>query len=164
MGNFYATGLGILSQHITMGEPARVIDARIIAIDETHNFNLDDEDEEYIERIVSIYLYDTEDVVHTCEAAGSFTLRHLRDEVRLTEAAHKVLTEDEIHEIYDKYENEHADLFSTVHCFDIFKLEDELRDQHDRFHKEGRIVLPADTNYEEYMEELWEDCRANVRF
>ena len=143
----------------------RIVDIRVIALNETEHYVIDEADKEHIEMIVGVYMFDFNSCTHVCELTPSYFLRHIRDEVRLTEKSQSELTLEKQEELYDKYENEYQDDI-YMHCGHVHKIIAHmltLPNSRDRYCVEGKQELPDDTTYDEYIEEVWEDCRGNWR-
>lgn len=147
--------------------PIQTINARVISIDETRNYNIKPEHEEYIDKILGVYLYDKNMPTVVCEITPSYYLIHLYDEVVIKDGSYAVLPdENEIYdreEIYETYENTGISEDIYVHVSTVDRLEKSLSNERFRYYIEGEEELPEDVTYEEYMEELREDCCANHR-
>jgi hypothetical protein len=136
------------------------IDARLIAIDETSHYAIEEQDKPFIRQIRAVYLYDRNEVTHLCEFTPSYFLIHLYDEVVLTDAG-AALDDFKQDEIFQRYENEPSDNI-YMHCHDV----DQMARSGRRFthYKHGRTgVRLTDVPREEQMESLREHFCCNHR-
>lgn len=141
----------------------RIIDARIIALNETEYYGIDAEDKPHIEGIYGIYLYNKMSCTYLCEMTPSYHLIHIEDQVRLTQDTIDTFTEHERDLIYDKYENYNNSQDIYVHKSTIDYLEKQLRNKEFCYFIEGQEILPSDVDYDEYMDDLRDDCHCNSR-
>jgi predicted DNA-binding protein len=143
-------------------EPKQKIDARVIALDETEYYTIDEEIKPYIKSIEGIYLYDKNQHVPTGNGFKSYYLMYIGTRVVFHELVKQALTQDEIERICYLYEDtDSEDIY--MHCRDIDRLEAYLSTLPFRYHVEGEEELPDDFTYEEFMEDLYEDFRCNHR-
>ena len=146
----------------------KIIDAYVVALDTTGDFNIDEKDRPYIASIRSIYLFDHNQQTHCAELTPSRFLIHLYDEVYLTDAGDN-LDDDAKCELYEAYEQA-ASEDEYVHCTDIAAilkaakpytvchigdvpaayLEDDIEDE--------------DARHDAEMDRIAEDCNANHPF
>jgi hypothetical protein len=134
------------------------IDARLIAINQTEFYAIEEQDRPFIRAIRAVYLYDRNEVTHLCEFTPSYYLIHLYDEVVLTDAG-AALDDFQKDEIYQRYENEPSDN-TYMHCADV----DQMARSGRRFthRKHGRTgVKLSDVPREEQMESLREHYCGN---
>lgn len=94
--------------------PQPPVDAYVVALDETRNYNIDPKDAPYIERIVGIYLLDRNLHTYLCESVPSYYLIHLYDEVWVRGDVDAEKREA----LGEKYENWGGD-DTYVHCSDL---------------------------------------------
>jgi len=135
------------------------IDARLIAMDRTGNFCIDEADAPHIKQIRSVYLYDKNERTHCCELTPSYWLEHLYDEVILTPDA--ALSDDEREALYSKYEDTPYDEQGIyVHCHSIDRI--EKRAGRFEYHVHGDTgVSYDDCDHDEQMEALREHFCGN---
>jgi len=134
------------------------IDARLIAMDQTRYYAIEEQDRPFIRQIRAVYLYDRNEVTHLCEFTPSYFLIHLYDEVVLTDAG-AALDDHRQDEIYQRYENCGSE-DTYMHCADV----DQMARSGRRFthHKHGRTgVKLTDVPREEQMESLREHFSCN---
>lgn len=125
------------------------IAARLVSVDETSCYFIDESDAPFIAAIRGIYLYDASQLTHCCELTPSYWLVHLYSTVDLTPAADK-LTDEQIAELVERYEL-HGDQWSDcyMHCADVKRLPDRVT-------YDARDWLPFD---DETREEAFEGLR-----
>src|SRR6266542_4446031 len=88
VGNFQNTCREIrtmtdIENHVT-------IDARVIALNRTHNYLIDEKHQPSIARIEEVYLYDKHQHTHCCELTPSYYLIHLYSRVIFTPEGDKL--------------------------------------------------------------------------
>ena len=128
------------------------IDAYVVSLDETNNYNLDPRESGYIQSIKGVYLYDWNEQTYCCEFAPSYWMYYLYNEVVFNEKGEK-LSDEEKSAIYDIYENCNSnDIY--VHCHTI----DKIKKQH---HYGSTGVKYSDSGYDIQIEGLLEHFRAN---
>ena len=137
------------------------IDARLVALDRTRDFMIDDADRPHIKQIRSVYLYDKNERTHCCELTPSYWLEHLYDEVVLTPEADAALSENEREALYCKYEYiPDDDGGCYIHCHVIDGI--ESRAGKFEYHVYGETgVSYDDCDHDEQMEALWEHFCGN---
>jgi hypothetical protein len=101
------------------------IDARVIALNRTHNYVIDEKHQPYIARIEEVYLYDKSQHTHCCEFTPSYYLIHLYTRVIFTPAGDQLSDHDQ-DQIFQEYEHEDTDNL-YVHCHEIDALEEKAR-------------------------------------
>lgn len=83
----------------------------VVAINDTHYWNLKEEDKPYIEKMLSVYYFDKNEITYCCEITPSYFLCGLYNT-----AVCKLDTPEAVRErIYDRYEGEPCD-DCYVHC------------------------------------------------
>jgi hypothetical protein len=97
------------------------IDARVIAINRTHNYLIAEGHQPSIARIEEVYLYDKNQHTHCCEFTPSYYLIHLYTRVNFTPVGNE-LSDHEQNEIFEAYEHEDTDN-CYIHCHEIDALE-----------------------------------------
>jgi hypothetical protein len=97
------------------------IDARVLALDRSQNYSIDERHKPFIARIEEIYLYDKNERTHCCEFTPSYYLIYLYTRVIPTQAGDQ-LKDHEQDEIFQAYELEETDN-CYVHCHEIDALE-----------------------------------------
>ena len=97
------------------------IDARVIALNRTHNYVLDVKHQAQIARIEEVYLYDKNQHTHCCEFTPSYYLIHLYTRVIFT-AVGEQINDHEQDEIFQAYEHEDTDNF-YIHVHEIDGLQ-----------------------------------------
>jgi hypothetical protein len=127
------------------------IDAYVVSLDETNNYNLDPRESGYIQSIMGVYLFDGNERTCCCEFTSSYDLLHLYDEVIFNEEGNK-LSEEEKSVIYDIYENCGGE-DKYVHCHAIDGMK--------KHHHGSTGIKYSETNYDEQIEELREHFCSN---
>lgn len=97
------------------------IDARVVALDETRYYSIDEQDKPYIKEIRAMYMYDKNEVTHCCELTPSYWLVHLYNQVITTDDGGE-LPEEHKGRLYEKYEHEPSDDI-YVHCRVVDSIE-----------------------------------------
>jgi hypothetical protein len=97
------------------------IDARVIALDRSQNYFIDERHKPFIARIEEVYLYDKNERTHCCEFTPSYYLIHLYTRVILTPPGEQLnaLEQDEIFQAYEHEETDNC----YIHCHEIDALE-----------------------------------------
>jgi hypothetical protein len=115
----------------------REIDAYAVALDETEFYDIDPDDTPYIERIISVYLFDRNEIIRCCELTPSYYLIHLYDFI--------VFTADningDIQRLLDEKYMQEASGDRTVRCKEIDRIIDADR--------EDQISYYGDYTYEQ---------------
>ena len=97
------------------------IDARVIALNRTHNYFLDEKHQAQIARIEEVYLYDKNQHTHCCEFTPSYYLIHLYTRVIFT-AVGDQLNDHEQDEVFQAYEHQDTDnCYVHVHEIDAWE-------------------------------------------
>jgi hypothetical protein len=147
-----------------MSDEKRIIDARVIALDKTELFEVDDEHKEYIESIEIVYIYDKNETSPLCENSQLYHMIYTGIiNINLKEKAFGKLTDDQKEYVADKYMFPGLNFDIYLSCEEVDTLAEELQKLESRYYIEGKKELPRDMSYEEYMEELVEDCTTNYR-
>lgn len=133
----------------------------VVALDETHHYEIQDDDKPHIAAILGVYVFDARSVTFCCELTPSFWLVHLYDQVRLTPEAEDVLTDDQRDDIYQRYEQEGGE-DCYVHCYDIESIAERFPNRGAfRFIRLPDEVLEEDITPDEVIESLREELCAN---
>ena len=103
------------------------IDARVIALNRTHNYVIAEKHQAHIASIEEVYFYDKNQRTHCCEFTPSYYLIHLYTKVIFTSAGNE-LNDHEQDEIFQAYEHEEMDN-CYVHCHEIDVLEATVFDR-----------------------------------
>ncbi len=111
------------------------IDARVIALNRTHNYLIDQTHLPSIARIEEVYLYDKNQHTHCCEFTPSYYLIHLYTRVIFTPEGDK-LNDHEQDDIFQAYEHE-ATENCYVHCHQIDALEAKAQPKDFTYHVHG---------------------------
>ena len=134
------------------------IDAFAVAIDETEYYNISEADAPFIERILSVYLFDRNQQTNLCEMASSYFLTHLYDQVILVDDVDDCRRE----EIDDKYACQPVDDI-YVHCITIDRLIEQ--DESDVIYHYGATEVSLDdVDYDDQMESVREYLCGNCPF
>lgn len=136
------------------------IDARVVALDETANYDIGKKYRRYIKAIRGVYLYDKNEVTHCCEFTPSYWLIHLYDQVVLTKAGEKLgdCAKDEIYQEYEHCGGENI----YIHCSHIDAVESGAKPLDYRYHVYGATgVGYKDSSHDDQMEGLREHFCAN---
>lgn len=138
------------------------IDARVIALNETRNYNFKKGDKQYIKAMLGVYLYDKNSHTHCCSLTPSYWLIHLYDVCVLNSKGDK-LDDSEKDRLFEEYENCPQD--QTGSYFDvggIDSLEESLQGKHFRYHVYGSPkVSEDDVSRDDQMEALREHFCCN---
>jgi hypothetical protein len=148
-----------LNQHET--EERTPIDAYVVALDETANYEIDKADRPFIREIRGVYLFDRNQRTHCCELTPSYLLIHLYDEVIPSEAGY-ALDDRAVERLYERYECEGGD-DRYVHCHTV----EGIIAKADRFgvhHYGDTEVDQQDVDHDEQMEALREHFNCNHPF
>jgi len=141
-----------------------VIMPRIIALDETEYYTIEEEDKPFISRILSVYFYDKNLHTHNCSFTPDYWLIHLYDQVCLTKAGEELdeYAQDRIFQRYE-YSPTTDDCYMAVS--DIDRVESQLTQSGEKFRfiVEPDEPVPEDVTYDEAMEALREEYCANCR-
>jgi hypothetical protein len=126
------------------------IDARVVALDVTANYWIDEQDRPLIERIDDVFLYDKSERTHCCEWTPSYYLIYLYTSILCREA----MDEHRRDELDQKYAHIATDN-CYVHCHQIDVIEDQA--ERSRYYKHG------DPGFEKCRdefdsEEAWHDA------
>jgi hypothetical protein len=146
---------------ITNQQQRLPIDAHIIALDETNDYFIKDEDKLFIQAIRGIYFFDRNEITHCCEFTPIYYLYHLYDELILTKLGTK-LTLEEQDNLYQRYEFCGGDDI-YVHCNMIDKII-KLKPEWDYHHYGNTRVSYEDTGYDEQIDSLKEHFCGNRYF
>ena len=140
-------------------EIALPIDAHVIALNQTLDWNIRHEDKKYIDKINSVYFYNKNVVYHLCEFTQSYDLYFLYYEVVLNDKGNN-LSDDKKEALCSSYEDEPCDDDNGkyYHCKDIDCLEGN---KSNHYHYGATEVSYEDTPYEEQMESLREHFCCN---
>lgn len=141
------------------------IDARVIALDRTHNYFIEAKHQPSIARIEEVYLYDKNQHTHCCEFTPSYYLIHLYTRVIFTPEGDQ-LNDHEQDEIFQAYEHEGTEN-CYVHCHEIDALEAKAKPF--TYHTHGDPEFGAAENefeneeafHDAVMEALREHFQAN---
>jgi len=126
----------------------------VVALNETGNYNITDEDRPYIAKIRGVYLFDIDQHTNVCELTPSYYLIHLCDQVILTPAG-TALDDDQRDCLYQTYE--YCDgKNSYYHCHEIDTLIKTDPDNHCAY---GDSVVEGD--YDEQIKAVQEYLCAN---
>ncbi len=142
----------------TETETRSPIDAHVVAIDETHYYNIPEADAPYIERIRGIYFCDRNERTCCCEMTPSHYMIYVYTSVLLT-AAGEALSEEKKNRIYNEYELCDGDNI-YVHCYRVAGLI-ERAGRWDHFVYGGTNVAYEDVDYDDQIESLREHLSAN---
>ncbi len=135
------------------------IDAFVVALDTTHEYNIDSEDAPPIVRIEGVYLFDRNVVTHTCEMAESYSLTHLYNLIVFADG----LSDERREELEDKYAYEPSfDKYAHVSKIDPM-IEEADPSVIERYPTEDRALLRGAT-YDDRMYAIREDCVCNHSF
>lgn len=128
------------------------IDARVVALNATANYMIDQDDQPFIERIDDVFLYDRNERTHCCEWTPSYYLIHLytsivfRIDDRLDEA-----TEERLKQRYADLPTDNC----YVHCHQIDAIEAKAKPF--QYHTHGDPGF-AKSHAEFGNEEAWHDA------
>jgi hypothetical protein len=111
------------------------IDARVIALNCSHNYLIDEKHQPFIVRIEEVYLYDKNERTHCCEFTPSYYLIQLYTRVIFTPAGDQ-LNDHKQDEIFQVYEHEATDNI-YVHCHEIDALESKAQPDGFTYHVHG---------------------------
>lgn len=136
------------------------IDAYAIALDETANYEIDENDRPYIKQIRAAYLFDRNQRTHCCETTPSYYLIYLYNEMVLTDEG-LALDEYAVDELYQKYESYSGDDI-YVHCCDVERLIE--RDERFTVYHYGSPEVDEPGDRDAQMEELREELSCNHPF
>jgi hypothetical protein len=148
-------------------------DLRLIALDETHNWEIRPQDVPYIDQIVGVYLFDQNELTYPASSTPHYTLYHVENQVRLSkeglrawEAEHPTATVGEMEELVDYYEDEPTDedtmLMSLSQLLPVVKeyLLNETGHEHTYRIIGDPFIHLSDEEYPETGEDLLEERRA----
>ena len=139
------------------------LDIRVVSLDETREYQIDEQDKPYIEKIMGIYMYDKLQHTFCCELRPSYWLVHLYDQVILSAFGNELVS-DEADKIYEKYEN-CGGTDNYYHVSSIDHIEDEYADKPLEFRYAvygEEIVEKNETTYYEALEAIREDLICNI--
>lgn len=111
------------------------IDARVIALDRSPNYFIDETHRPFIARIEEVYLYDKNERTHCYEFTPSYYLIHLYTRVIFTPAGDQLSDHDQ-DENFQAYEHEDTDNI-YVHCHEIDALEAKGRSNDFTYYAHG---------------------------
>jgi hypothetical protein len=134
------------------------IDAIVVALDETEHYSFRSGDDQYIEKMLGVYLIDRAEQTCCCEFTPSYYLYHLYDTMVLS-AAGRELADEQADRLSQDYEFCGGCDDCYAHCRVIDKLAAE------NIHVYGATgVSYDDSTYEEQIEGLAEHFRCNRPF
>jgi len=146
------------------------IDAWVVAIDETSNYEIDEEDRPKIIAIRGIYIFDRHTRTHCCELTPSYYLIHLYDQVLLVDDTGPPAWLDNPDAppvdpywqdtLYAKYEHE-GNENRYYHCYSIDHLIENGRENHNYAQAGAAGVDYSEMSHDDQMDSLRERYCAN---
>ena len=142
---------------------ARFIVPRVIAIDETSNWDLSKcPYKEFIERMEGVYVYDENQHTYCCECSPSYWLVFLEYRPVFKDSVKDQENHKEIVEAIDAWiPHGEFDCDCYVHCKDIAKTVHKVQGEPFRYAELSVIPLESATDYQEAFADVIESCQAN---
>ncbi len=146
--------------HETETKSRLPIDARVVAITETHHYDLPPEHARYIENIRGVYLYNANRRTYCCEMTPSFWLIFLCHSILLSKEG-KAIDDEVCEKLYEEYEIDNPGNNQYVHCAVIEQLT-KTTSNYLEYGATGESY--EDSDYNEQIEGLVEHFQGNTPF
>ncbi len=138
-------------------------DIHFVALDETHNFSINEEDAPFIQMILGVYSYDASVVTHCCEITPSYWLGNHGHIVRFKD--YGSVSEDDKERFFDRYELvKDEDGGKYVHCRSVDSIATTLQAKRDfRYcHLGHPPTVREDFDTDEQFEKAVEDWAGEI--
>jgi hypothetical protein len=137
-------------------------DIRVISLDETEYYAIDEADRPFIKAMRGVYMYDKNQQTHCCELTPSYWLIHVEDQVIFTDKCPDY-DDEKRDELEQKYANSTDTNGIYMHCHDVDALEEKLKGEKWRYRVHGDTeVSLGDVPYDDQIESLLEYFRGNL--
>jgi hypothetical protein len=125
----------------------------------------EEEDREYISRIWSVYLVDTNTQTYCCDTNPSYYMHHLYDSIEPSPKG-ELLDEKAREKLMDRYElhfdEEYSGYMDRHRIDELIKRARQMKDENVVYHHIGKTNVPyEEESYDQQMERLAEFYRGN---
>jgi hypothetical protein len=147
---------------MTATETEVPIDAYAVALNETDNYFIDEQDQRYVREIRGVYLFDRNRQTHCCEFTPSYFLIHLYDQV--------IPADDTPDEIVDRLDSAYGHCGGEDKYVHVWQIENIIMANKPfavahlgkPVYRNGEPIRSGELEYDEIMEDLREaycgDC------